>query len=459
MEEIRMLTQLMKPEIEELLLKKEWKEVKAILASWPAPDIADLFLKLKESEKFLMFRLLPKSLQSEVFSEFDAETQQLILQRMTNEQIKTIISELDPDDRTGLFEELPGKMVQKLLTFLTPADRKESLKLLGFPENSVGRLMTPDYIAIKPEWTVRKTLQFIREHGKDAETINMIYIVDNHGHLIDDIPLRKLIIAKPKAVVETLLDHRFVAILANADQEEAVKIMNHYHLIALPVVDNENILLGIITIDDIMDVLQEEQTEDMTKFLGISPESVGTDFITRLKEVPLRKIYQSRILWLLALLFMDMITGGIIKGFEETISKYVVLVTFLPVLVDTAGNAGSQSATLVIRALALGTVEIKDWFYLLFRELAIALALGITMGLGISIMGLVRGSIEICKVVVIAMVVNVLVGCIVGVLLPFIFAKFKKDPATASTPLITTLADIFGTGIYLSIAYLMLGKI
>jgi len=459
MEEIRMLTQLMKPEIEELLLKKEWKEVKAILASWPAPDIADLFLKLKETEKFLMFRLLPKSLQSEVFSEFDAETQQLILQRMTNEQIKTIISELDPDDRTGLFEELPGKMVQKLLTFLTPADRKESLKLLGFPENSVGRLMTPDYIAIKPEWTVGKTLQFIRKHGKDAETINMIYIVDNHGHLIDDIPLRKLIIAKPKTIVETLLDHRFVAILANADQEEAVKIMNHYHLIALPVVDNENILLGIITIDDIMDVLQEEQTEDMTKFLGISPESVGTDFITRLKEVPLRKIYQSRVLWLLALLFMDMITGGIIKGFEETISKYVILVTFLPVLVDTAGNAGSQSATLVIRALALGTVEIKDWFYLLFRELAIALALGITMGLGISIMGLVRGSIEICKVVVIAMVVNVLVGCIVGVLLPFIFAKFKKDPATASTPLITTLADIFGTGIYLSIAYLMLGKI
>jgi len=253
------------------------------------------------------------------------------------------------------------------------------------------------------------------------------------------------------------MDYHFVAINADADQEEAVKIFEKYNLVALPVTDSQGHLLGIVTFDDILDVIREEQTEDFTKFSAIETKPRDLDFITNIKKVPIKKLFRARITWLLVLLIMDLVTGGIIQGFEETIARYVVLVTFLPVLVDTAGNAGAQSATLVIRALALGTVKMKDWVYLLGREFIVAGALGLVMGLGISLMGFIRGgSVLIAQVVVLAMFVNVVVGSTIGILLPFIFTKLKKDPATASTPLITTLADIIGTGIYLFIAHLML---
>ncbi len=242
------------------------------------------------------------------------------------------------------------------------------------------------------------------------------------------------------------------------DQEKAIKLFRKYNLVALPVVDHENFFLGMVTVDDILDVLQEENTEDFTKLGAVNVETKDLGFITNLKDVSLGKIYKSRVTWLLALLLMDLLTGGIIQGFESTIAKYVVLVTFLPVLVDTAGNAGSQSATLIIRAMALGTVQRKDWLLLLGKELLVATLIGLTMGAGISIMGFVRGkSFTIAMVVVVSMIVNVVIGSLIGIMLPFVFSKFNKDPATASTPLITTLADIIGTGIFLSIAYMILG--
>jgi len=285
----------------------------------------------------------------------------------------------------------------------------------------------------------------------------MIYVVDDEFHLIDDIPLRRIILAEPEQKVEEIMDFQFISISPYEDQEKAIEIMKKYNLVALPVTDNDNYLLGIVTIDDIIDVMEEEQTEDITKISAIHPASVGLELITRIKEVPLIKLYKSRITWLIVLLLMDLLTGGIIQRFQETIAKYVVLVTFLPVLVDTAGNAGSQSATLVIRAMALKTIEMKDWIYLVLREFALAFLLGITMGIGISFMGIIRGGgIKIASVVVSAMILNVIVGCLIGILLPFLFTKFKKDPATASTPLITTIADIVGTGIYLGIATIFL---
>jgi len=377
---------------------------------------------------------------------------------MTDERIKEVISQLSPDDRTELFEELPGKIVQKLINLLPSEERRESLQLLGFPEDSIARLMTNEYVAVRPYWTVERAMKHIREFGVDAETIDIIYVVDDGWHLLGYIPLRRVILADSNQIIESIMDRHFISINAHADREKAIKLMKHYDLIALPVIDSEGVLLGIVTIDDIIDVLEEEHTEDFTKIAAIETETIGAKFITNLKKIPLRKIYRSRIIWLLALLLMDLVTGGIIQSFENTIAKYVVLVTFLPVLVDTAGNAGSQSATLVIRSMAIGTIQMKDWFYLLSREFLIAGALGITMGVGISIMGIVRGgSFEIAQVVVLAMIVNVIIGCIIGILLPFIFVRFKKDPAAASTPLVTTLADILGTVIYLGIARMFLG--
>jgi magnesium transporter len=455
---LNILKQLLEPELRELIRHRDWHALKDVLSFWPAPDIAELLSSLRDPDAVILFRLLPRNLQSEVFAELDPDTQLTLIRNLTDEQVKSLIAELAPDDRTELFEDLPPELIQRALNLLSPEDRRETLLSLGFPENSVGRLLTPDYVSIPANWTVRQALEHIRKNGVDAETINTVYVVDEKNHLIDDIPLRKLILASPEERIENLMDNQFISVEATVDQEEAARIMERYDLLALPVVNPEGVLLGIVTVDDILNILREEQTEDITKISGIHPGKIDLTFITKLREVPLRLLYRSRIIWLLALLLMDLITGGIIQGFSELLAKYVVLVTFLPVLVDTAGNAGSQSATLVIRALAVGTVKMKDWLYLVGKELLVATVLGMTMGLGISIMGFVRGGIKIAPVVVLAMLINVIIGSIIGISLPFIFTKLKKDPATASTPLITTLADIFGTAIYLGIAYLILGK-
>ncbi|MCD6539541.1 MAG: magnesium transporter [Candidatus Omnitrophica bacterium] len=449
---------LLKPEIEKLIKEKDWKQIKEVISELHSSDIAELFQELEVKYSLILLRLLPPQKQSEVFSELEGELQVEILNSLTDQDVKSIITELHPDDRTELFEELPPRLTRKLLNILPPEERREALQLLDYPENSVGRLMTPDYVALKKSWSVEEAIEHIRKYGKDAETIDVVYVVDESWHLVDEIPIRRLILAERTQTINSLMDYHFISIATNSDQEEAIKLFEKYNLVALPVTDSEGRLLGIVTVDDIIDAIREEQTEDFTRFSAIKTRAIDLELFTRIKEIPFKKIFRARISWLFLLLIMDLVTGGIIQGFQETIAKYVVLVTFLPVLVDTAGNAGSQSATLVIRALALGTVKLKDWLFLLGRELSIALGLGLTMGLGISFMGFLRGgSLQVASVVVLAMVINVIVGCLVGVLLPFIFIRLKKDPATASTPLITTLADIMGTGIYLGIAYLVLG--
>ena len=448
---------LVRVEIEDAIKNRRWRELKEAISTWHPSDIADLFKEIEIRDRVLIFRLLPKDLQSEVFSYLETNIQEEIIRGLGSEHVRAIIMELEPDDRTELLEEMPPHLTRTLINLLPSKERKVALQLLGYPENSVGRLMTPDYVALRDYWTIKRAMHHIRKFGKDAETIDMVYVVDNEWRLLDDIPIRRLILAHPDQPIKAIMDHQFVSITVDCDQHEAIKLFERYDLVALPVTDSEGHLLGIVTVDDIIDAIREEQTEDFTKFSGIEAEQVGLDFITRMKDVPLGKIFRARITWLFALLIMDLVTGGIIQNFEKTIAKYVVLVTFLPVLVDTAGNAGSQSATLVIRSLALGTVEVKDWFLLLCREILVSAMLGVAMGLGISIMGLVRGkSILIAQVVVLSMIINVMVGSLIGVLLPFIFVKFKKDPAAASTPLITTLADIIGTAIFLEIAHLML---
>ncbi|MCX8127898.1 MAG: magnesium transporter [Synergistetes bacterium] len=442
----------------EAIENRDWKRAKDILSSWSAPDIAELFREIDPKDRPLALRLLPPDLQADVFFELDGSVQEYILKALPDEHVRSIVNELDPDERTRIFERLSPRLLRRLLNLLSAEERREALQLLGYPENSVGRLMTPDYVAIKRGWTVSKALEHIREWGKDSETIDIVYVVDDGWRLLDDIPIRKLLLADPNQVVESIMDFEVVSITADQDQEEAIKLARRYNLIALPVTDSEGHLLGIVTVDDLLDVIQEEHTEDFVKYSAIEAPPESIELLTNIKEAPIKKILRSRLTWLIILLVMDFVTGSIISSFEETIAKYIVLVTFLPVLVDTAGNAGSQAATLVIRALALETVRLKDWLYLFGRELVIASILGILMGLGISVMGIIRsGSLKVCLVVVTSMIINVIAGSLVGVLLPFIFVKFKKDPASASTPLITTLADIIGTGVYLGVASIILG--
>ena len=444
-------------DLQKFIQQHKWADLKKNLINLPVADIAEILQELSPKDILLILRLFPQEKQADIFSELDRETRKTILNSLSDEQIKALLEELNSDERTELFEQLSPKLTQRLLNFLTPAQRKMLLKFLDYPENSVGRMITTEYVALKVHWPIAKAIEHIRKHGKDAETIDMVYVVDDDWKLLDDIPIRRIILADPGKKVSDIMDHHFISINAHADQEEAIQLFRKYNLTALPVVDDENHFLGIVTIDDILDAIQEENTEDFAKFGGVEVESSDLNFITNLREVPIGKIYKSRIVWLLALLIMDLLTGGIIQSFENTIAKYVVLVTFLPVLVDTAGNAGSQSATLVIRALALGTVDKKDWLYLLGKEMLVAGLIGLTMGFGISFMGIIRGkSWQIAEVVVLAMILNVIIGSLIGILLPFIFAKFKKDPATASTPLITTLADIIGTAVFLGMAALIL---
>ena len=289
---------LLKPEIEKLIEKKEWKAIKEAISILHPSDIADLLREFDVKYSVILLRLLPSHLQSEVFSELDSEHQLQILNNLTAEDVKSIITELHPDDRTELFEDLPPKLTRRLLNILPPEQRKEALQLLGYPENSVGRLMTPDYVALKKNWTVEKAIEHIKEYGKDAETIDVLYVVDEKWHLMDEIPIRRLILADKNQTVESLMDYQFVSINVNADQEEAIKLFEKYNLVALPVTDSEGHLLGIVTVDDIIDALKStveeldvfnlEPTADLIKMVSLLEN--GTleirDALKNLKQYP-----------------------------------------------------------------------------------------------------------------------------------------------------------------------------
>ncbi|CAN5618003.1 magnesium transporter [soil metagenome] len=445
-----MLKDLLKPEILDLIEAHRWTDLRDVLADWPAPEIADLVLHLRKEDRVLLFRALPRGTATDVFSHLELEQQDDLLRDLTDEETRHLLADLPPDDRTHLLEELPGQATQRMLNLLGPADLKEARWLLGYPEESVGRLMTPDYVAVRPEWSVREALRHIRVQGKDSETINRIFVTDERWYLLDDIELRHFILAPPNATVADIMDQSVVSVSAFAHREEAVNAIRRYDQFVLPVVDSDGVLVGIVTVDDVLDVQEEETTEDFHRVASVGPVRMS------LREAPFQVLYRARIGWLLVLVFMNIFSGAGIAAFEETIQAVVALVFFLPLLIDSGGNAGSQSATLMIRAMATGDVRMGDWFKLLSKELAVALAIGLTMAVGVSMIAYFRAP-EVIAVVAITMTIIVLVGSLIGMSLPFVFTRLGWDPATASAPLITSLADISGVMIYFSIATWYLG--
>lgn len=447
-----MLTELLKPEIKELIEQKDWRALKESLSEWPPPDIADLISGLEANEAIILFLLLPRQTKAAVFGEFEPEKQKHLLQLMTNEQARSIILDLPPDDRTEIFEELPGSITRKLLNQLPDTERKEALQLLNYPENSVGRLMTPDCVTIRPHWTISEALEHLRKEGRDAETVNMVYVVDENGHLIDDIRLRKLILADPAQTVESIMDRNYISISAYEDQEKAVKIIERYDLYAIPVVDPENILLGIVTVDDVLDVLQEEVTEDIHKTAGVVP--LETSYTATKPFLLFRK----RVVWLSLLAVSGFLSSSIIAAFEATLASIISLAFFIPVLIDTGGNTSSQASTLIIRALATGELTIGKWFNVIKKELLVGILLGLALGAILFFWGFFwRGGEKIGLVVGISVVAIVLWANLIGSLLPLILTRFKLDPAIISSPLLTTLLDITGLAIYFYIAILIAG--
>ncbi len=437
---------------QELIERKEWKVLRDKLAELESISIAEIIEQLPEGEDIVVFRLLSKKLAKNTFQYLPYEKQEQVIKSLADhsDKLASLLNDLDPDDRTAFFEELPGQVSQRLIQLLSPEERNITIKLLGYPEESIGRLMTPEFVAVKSHFTVAQTLNHIRKYGRDSETLNVIYIVDSNWKLIDDIKIREIILADPEQPIEELLDHRYVSLNAYNDQESAVRVFKDQDRMALPVTDSDGILLGIVTFDDIMDVEEEETTEDFHKFGAFQ------DAIINPLKARATFLYQKRILWLIILVFMNVFSGAAIAGFEKVIQSMTSLLFFLPLLIGSGGNAGSQSATLMIRSLAIGDVEVKDWFKLIGKEFLVSFMLGISMAAGVSLIAGLR-SPEIVPVVAMAMVLTVMTGSIIGLTIPFIFTKMKIDPATASAPLITSIADIAGVLIYFSIAAVVFG--
>lgn len=413
--------------------------------------MADLLESLPEKERIILFRLLPALPAADVFAELDKAQQRELLKLMSDQRIKEVISQISPDDRTDLFEDLPGVLAQRILNLLHHDDRREILELLGYPENSIGRLMTPDYAAVKPYWTVRQAVFHIRERGQDVETVDIIYVVDDQWRLVGSIPIRRLILSDYNQKVSGLTSEEIIAVLADNDQEEAVKVMEKYDLPVVPVIDAKGILLGIVTIDDIVDVIEEETTEDFQKSSAVEPLEKSYS------ESSPWFLYRKRVGWLILLLLADFLSSGIIAHFEKLIQAVLALTLFIPILIDSGGNTATQSATLVIRALSTGELTVKKWFEVIKKELITGGLLGLTLGTLLCLRGFIwRGGPEIGLVVGLAMIVTVIWANLLGSILPIILTKFNLDPAVISSPLLTTLIDSTGLLIYFSIAKIIL---
>lgn len=446
-------------DIEDAIHARDFARVReSILDGHPA-DVAELIDSLEEADRAILFRVLPRDLAAEVFEYLSTDSQEGLIRALADEHVAVILNEMSPDDRTALLEEMPAAVTRKLLTLLTPEERTVANRLMGYPEESIGRLMTPDFIAVQPTWSVAQALEQIRRHGRDKETLNVVYVVDPAGKLIDDLRVRQLLLAEPTVTIAELADGKFVALKATDDQETAVQVFTEYDRVAFPVTDTQGVLLGIVTVDDVLDVLQEETTEDIHKIGGL--EALEQPYM----QVRFPEMLRKRAGWLMILFLGQSLTLTAMGAFSDEIARAAVLVLFLPLIISSGGNSGSQAATLVIRAMALGEVSLADWWRVMRRELVVGLSLGgllaflgfvrIAMGTTFgadygerwAILGVAVGLSLICVV---------LWGVLVGSMLPFVLRRLGADPATSSNPFIATICDVTGLLLYFFIASLIL---
>ncbi len=421
-------------EIINVIENQRWDKLKYLLSNMHAAEIVDIIRILDgDRNRSIVFRLLSRETAAYVFSELETEEQEKIIVSMNENELKELIHEMSPDDRTSLFEELPADITKKIFSLMGENDLNITRQLLGYPEYSIGRIMTPEYIDVYPDYSVKQTLEYIRKYGKDSETFEVIYIVDKDGTLLGYILLKDLLFASHNEKIENLMHTDIIYLSVYSDQEEAVRVGRKYDLLYIPVVDSKNALIGIVTIDDIFDIAEKEDTEDFHKLGAIS---VDNDFDGNIKQANPLILYKKRILWLFILVFVNIISGYVIGLFEETISRYVSLIFFLPLLIDSAGNAGAQSSTLIIRSLSVGDVKNTDWLFMLGKEALVSVVLGITMSIAVSLIAVFRGGLIIAFAVSISMILVVVIGSLIGLCLPFLFVKLKKDPTTSSVPLV-----------------------
>ncbi len=421
-------------------------------------DVAELINEFPEQESYIITHMSTHRAAS-VFKILDLSAQKQIIRELPPFKTAELLNTLSPDDRTDFLEELPSNAVRELIKLLEPEERKTTLSLLGYPEDSIGRLMTPDYVYVYPHNSVEEVFATIRKHGKDSETINVIYVINENGELLDDIRIRDFILSPPDKKVSDLMDYRVISLNAYDDQENASEIFKMENRVALPVVSQSNKLLGIVTIDDILWVAEEEFSEDMQKMGGT--EALEQPYL----EVPLYKLYKKRIFWLLILFIGETFTIAAMSSFQKTLEQVLVLSTFIPLIISSGGNSGSQAATLIIQAMALGEVTLADWWRIARREILSGLMMGTTLGIigffiifgGHEIFGLFgEHFIRIGFAIGTAVIGVVMWGTIMGSMLPLLLKRLGADPAASSTPFIATLVDVTGLLIYFGTAFLLL---
>ena len=455
-----MVGKILEPEIRSLIDARNFGALREVFREWPPADVAEVILDMPEDEQVIIFRVLPHALAADVFEYLDLDAQQKLLRAMAHEQVVGILNEMSPDDRTALLEELPSAAARQLIKLLTPEERQIAQALLGYPEGSVGRLMTPDFIAVHEDWTVQQVLDFVREHGQDSETLNVVYVVDDWGKLIDDIRMREFLLKPLTAKVSDIRDQVFVALSVSDSQQDALNVFRKYDRTALPVVDSNGILVGIVTIDDMLDVAEAEATEDIQKLGGM--EALDEPYTT----IPLLRMVKKRATWLIILFLGEMLTATAMQGYNSEIEKAAILAMFLPLIISSGGNSGSQATTLVIRAMALGELTLRDWFRVVRKELLSGLSLGLILGtIGffritlwqyLRIFDYGRYHWLVACTVASALVGVVLWGCLAGSMLPFLLRRFGLDPATSSAPFVATLVDVTGLVIYFNVALFIL---
>ena len=448
---------------QQLINDRSWITLKHELNNLEPFQIAELIETLPKEEQILFFRILSRESAKAIFEHISHDEQQEIIEGLADNvsKLTELLNDLDPDDRTAFFEELPGEVSQRLMQMLSSEEREIATRLLGYPKDTIGRLMTPEYVAVKPHYTVQQALEHIRKFGRDSETLNIIYIVDNNRKLIDDIRLKEVILASPEQTIAEISDNRFVALNAYDDREVAIKVFQDNDRIALPVTDSEGVLVGIVTVDDVIDVIEEEVTEDFQKFGGTEGLDLSYTKTTLLDMVKKRSV------WLVVLFLGELLTASAMAHFEAEIERAVVLALFIPLIISSGGNSGSQAASLIIRSLAIGELKLKNWWYVMRKEIFSGLLLGSILGS----IGFVRIFIWqevgfydygeywvwIGASVSLALIFVVLWGTLSGSMIPFILKKLRLDPATASAPFVATLVDVTGLVIFFSVAAVLLG--
>lgn len=423
-----------------LLQEKKYALVKQAVLEMNAVDIAEVFAELHELEApqtaLRLFRLMPKELAAETFSYMESDVQQSIIEAISDNELRFILDDMYMDDYVDLIEEMPANVVKRVLKNSSPENRKLINQYLQYPEDSAGSLMTNEYVYLKQTLTVNQALAVIRANGVDKETINKCYVLDDQHHLDGVVSLRDLILADPHARVGDIMRTNVISVNTNDDQEEVAKMFSKYDMLSMPVVDRENRLVGIITIDDVVDVVQDEATEDFEKMAGIVPSED-----TYLKT-PVFTIFRSRIMWLMVLMVSAMVSGALITHFEGAISTLPILVSFIPMLMGTGGNSGSQTSTTVIRSMALDEIELSDFFRVWWKEVRVALLCGTAL----AIVNYIRIVLQyhdwaVAMTVSLTLIVTVLVAKSLGCILPMLAKKLKLDPALMASPMLTTITD------------------